>query len=429
MSRVFITGVGCQLGLGSDLETVGRSLAADRTAFAESAILPGQPVSGTRAPEDAGFFEDATEDAALARLKGWRHRRYLNRGASLAVLSGLRAAASAGLLEAMPPDTELVGAAGPMLDFSERGVSPLEPDQLDALWLLRWLPNTGNAALARLLGLHGEGLTLGTACASALQALGEGFRRIRAGLSQRVLVTAGDSRLSAGGLHGYARAHALTRRLPPECASRPFSADRDGFVPGEGGAAFMLESGESARSRRAPVFGELLGFGASLDGGSLTAPEATGLYAERAVRAALSDSPSGAGYAVDWVSAHGTGTLLNDEAEARMLERVFPDSPPIMALKSWIGHGSAACGALELAVLMAAQAMPRVRNLSRPCSEKLDFVREERPFPGPVGLVENFGFGGQNAALVVRLEKACPQDGGGLSEDTAAGFPIEEGLC
>ena len=110
---------------------------------------------------------------------------------------------------------------------------------------------------------------------------------------------------------------------------------------------------------------------------------------------------------VDWVSAHGTGTPLNDRSEALLLERVFADArPAVTALKSWIGHGSAACGGMELALLIAAARggmLPPVRNLCEPCSARVDFVRSPRPFPGPVGLLENFGFGGQNAALAVRL--------------------------
>lgn len=143
----------------------------------------------------------------------------------------------------------------------------------------------------------------------------------------------------------------------PSEASRPFDEARDGFVPGEGGAAFVLESLESARARGAAVFAELLGFGASLDGGALTAPDESARFAEQAVRGALADAGLEP-HAVDWVSAHGTGTPLNDRSEAVLLERVFAQAearparnPP---LKSWIGHGSAACGGMELALMLAA---------------------------------------------------------------------------
>ena len=149
------------------------------------------------------------------------------------------------------------------------------------------------------------------------------------------------------------------------------------------------------------------GFRASLDGGALTAPDESARFAEQAVRGALADAGLEP-HAVDWVSAHGTGTPLNDRSEAVLLERVFAQAearPAVTALKSWIGHGSAACGGMELALMLAAWRsgrLPPIRNLRAPCSGLLDFAVATRPFPGPVGVLENFGFGGQNAALVVR---------------------------
>ncbi len=399
MNRVVITGMGCCTSLGWNPEGIAQAFASGRTAFTSSETLPGYPVCP---------IADPGSDAAFARLSAWRHRRYLNRGAMLAVLAGLRAAASAGF-ESMPPQTDLIGAIGPMLDFGrEQGLPPGDAAALDALWLLRWLPNTPNTVLSRFLDIHGEGMILESACASALQALGESYRRIRFGLSETVLCHAGDSRLASGGMIGYAKAHALSRNPSAQEASRPFDTRRDGFVPGEGGAAFVLESLDTARARGAHIWAEVLGFGASLDGGFLTAPDETARFSEQAVRKALVDA-SLPPEAVDWVSAHGTGTLLNDQSECLLLERLFAQSgagPIVTALKSWIGHCSAACGGVELALLLAAgksNTLPGIRNLHEACSTRLSFARSPQSFPGPVGLLENFGFGGQNAALVVRL--------------------------
>ena len=150
-----------------------------------------------------------------------------------------------------------------------------------------------------------------------------------------------------------------------------------------------------------------LGLGASLEGGARTAPDESSRFAGQAVRGALADAGLGP-HAVDWVPAHGTGTPLNDRSEAVLRERVFAQAearPAVTALKSWIGHGSAACGGMELALMLAAWRsgrLPPIRNLRAPCSGLLDFAVATRPFPGPVGVLENFGFGGQNAALVVR---------------------------
>jgi 3-oxoacyl-[acyl-carrier-protein] synthase II len=137
----------------------------------------------------------------------------------------------------------------------------------------------------------------------------------------------------------------------------------------------------------------------------MTAPAPDGGAAETAVRSALREAgipPS----QVNLIVTHGTGTLLNDAVEARMIRRIFPPrGPAVVALKSWIGHTAAACGAVELAIALAALSrgwLPEVRNLEEPCETDIDFVRTRRQGKWPLFLIENFGFGGQNCVLVVR---------------------------
>ncbi len=396
--RVVITGLGLTSSLGQDREEVIRNFERQRTAFVRSNELPC-----VVCPD-----EDLGTDKASMQLKSWRYRRYLSRGGYLGVLAGLRAVIDSGY-ESLPPDTGIIGTAAPTLDFTrEKGLPPADSLDLDALWLLRWLPNTPVSALSILLGVHGEGLTIGSACASGLMALGEAWFRIRHGRMRTCLVIAGDSRLSLGGLLGYSRAHTISTCPDPAMASRPFDQKRTGFVPGEGGAAFLLEERAHAIARGARILCEIPGYGSSLDGAGLTAPDPEGRYAETAVRQCL-ESASCTPSQVDWVSAHGTGTKANDTAEAMMLERLFfgrKKGPAVTALKSWIGHCSAASGAVELACLLCACSkgfLPPVLALDNPIAE-LDFVRQHAmPLANPsLGLVENFGFGGQNAALLVR---------------------------
>lgn len=411
--RVVATGLGLVSSLGHSREEVAANLRAGQTGFVSSPHLPHVvcPVAGLG------------NDACLARLNAWRHRRYLSRAGMMAVLAGLRALEDAGLSGDGPAvdevsdaqdslsGTDIVATAAPMLDFDrEPGLE--DESLLDALWILRWLPNTPVSALARICGIHGEGKTVNAACASSLAALGEAFARLREGVSRRVLVVASDSRLSKGALLGYARAKVLSTNLEPDRASRPFDEARDGFVPGEGGAAFLLETLEEARKRGARILFEILGYGASMDGESLTAPRADGKFALEAAQRAFRHAgllPRD----VAFVSAHGTGTRLNDEAEAKELSALFGDAacmPPITALKSWIGHGASACGALELAVAASALGrgfLPRVRNLEHPAFP-LPFVRGQMSLEDPdlargAGLVQNFGFGGHNAVLLVRM--------------------------
>lgn len=439
--RVVITGAGALTPLGHAPQDIARAIRDGYSPFRHAVALTGAACAPVR---------DFDEAAATGR---WRHRRYLSRGGLLALASALAAARQAGYacgdatdavmdadappLPPFPDDTALVAASGPNLDVGadfpaacgrirppHDTLPGLEHPGLDALWLLRWLPNTAASAVAMRCGIRGEGLVLGTACAASLQALGEAARRVRWGLAPATLAVGGDSRLSEGGLLGYARAGAIRRDLDPadaaapHMACRPFDAARRGFVPGEGGAAFVLEPLEAALARGATPLAEILGMGATLDGHALTAPEPDARRAEAAVRGALAEAGLTPGD-IRWVAAHGTGTALNDAAEIRLLERVFADAghaPAVTAVKSWTGHCASACGAVELAVLLACAAegfLPPVRNLSAPESGRLDFVREMRPLPrlsslsgagdGSVGLLLNFGFGGQNAALVVRL--------------------------
>ena len=428
MARVVVTGAGLCAAAGHSRAGAAAFFTRDVSPFQPSAAfgLAGYAVCPASPPDGDGLGSDA----AAGRLRDWRRRGSVPRGGRFALVAALRAVADAGFSPALPlpPETPVLAALGPMLDVAaEPGLpSALPPPHgaaagdpadaaapgLAALWLLRWLPNTACAALNQLLSLHGEALTVNAACASATQALGRAFRRIATGDAERLLVMAGDSRLSGHGLLGYAKARALCRRdaATASLGPRVFAPDADGFAPGEGGAALVLESLALARARGARVLAEILGYGASCDGGALTAPDPSGRHAETAVRAALRQARV-APEALDWVAAHGTGTPLNDGMEAALLARLFGGGPAVMALKSWIGHTSAACGALELACVLAAWEagrMPPLRAFPRPLREDVRFVRTPAPFPGPVGLLESFGFGGQNAALVVRLGGAEP---------------------
>ena len=287
--RVVLTGAGICSAAGHSLAEVATFFAGSCSPFVSSEAfgLPGYAVCPVSSPDADGL---GTDDVA-ARLRTWRRRACVQRGGRFALAAALRAVNHAGFSSAcpLPPETPVLAALGPMLDAAgEPGLFPLrqadahsvgEPADaaapgLAALWLLRWLPNTTCAALNQLLGLHGEALTVNAACASATQALGQAFRRIATGETERLLVMAGDSRLSAHGLLGYAKARALCRRDAADASRgpRPFAPDGDGFAPGEGGAAFVLESLTAARARGAAVLAEVLGYGASCDGGSLTAP-------------------------------------------------------------------------------------------------------------------------------------------------------------
>ncbi len=384
--------------LGDHARAIARRVRQGITTFRRSADDPGlviAPIDNFEVRQYTGRFKNL---------------RYLNRGAALAVAAALQAVTGAGLTAQTAGRCGLFVGSGPNLDFSrELPAIPrghMDSEMLAALWILRFLPNTAASVIARLAGLHGENLTVGTACAASLQAVGEAFRKIRDGYLDCALAGGGDSRLNPGGLLAYQKAQALFEGAgEPEHASRPFDLKHRGFVPGEGGAFFMLETMDHARRRQAPILAEVLGYGTSMDGHNMTAPEPDGRWAQQAVSAAISQSGLQPAH-IEAISAHGTSTPLNDTVEADLIGRIFNGCHPlVLALKSWIGHTASACGAMELGLCLVGMqtgTWPGVRNLDAPCHNHLNYLRPGIPARPRTVLLQNFGFGGQNAALVIR---------------------------
>lgn len=399
--RVAITSMGFITPMGDSEETVMANFRADQTGFRYDHAFPDVLVC----PVDHFDVKDYTGR--------YKNRRYLNRGAAFCAASAILAVRNANIPEQQLAGAGLFSGVGPNFDMDEtcRAMTPEEGTRamLPALWMLSFLPNTASSVMAGILGIHGENLTISTACSASLQAVGEGFRRIKDNYLDMALAGGGDSRLSRGGILAYQKAQALHRGTGvPEHSYSAFDINRDGFVPGEGGAYFVMEDTAEAQKRNAPIVAEVCGFGCSLDGYNMTAPQPEGIWGEKAVRNALQEAeiePAD----IDLVVAHGTGTVLNDQMEAELIQRVFSGAqPPVTSLKSWVGHLAAACGAVEtaLAVLcMKNGFIPRIRNLRHPCTEKIHLVQEDTAAEVDRILIQSFGFGGQNSALVIRKWK------------------------
>ncbi len=382
--------------------------------FSEEQILyslKNKKVSFERHPSDSDVVVSPIKDFNIKDFTGrFKESRYLNRGAQFCVASAIEAIRKSEVEKEQLSGAGLFMGTGPNLDiggeFPEVSEGKIDRDDLMALWMLRFLPNTAASAIAKYAGIHGENFTITTACAASLQAIGEAFRKIRQGHLDLAFAGGGDSRLSPGGILAYKKANALfIGSGEPESASRPFDNDRRGFVPGEGGAVFLLEEMEHAKRRGAVIYAEICGYGNSIDGHNMTAPDPTAIWGEKAFRGALQEAGMNP-VDVDVVSTHGTGTPLNDEMEAHMLDRVFKERRPVvLAIKSWIGHIAAACGALELAIVLTClknNYFPEIRNLHASCHAGLSFMEEGRYYSAETVMVENFGFGGQNSALVIR---------------------------
>ncbi|WP_260639605.1 beta-ketoacyl-[acyl-carrier-protein] synthase family protein [Streptomyces angustmyceticus] len=258
-------------------------------------------------------------------------------------------------------------------------------------------------------GIGGPSCAVSAACATGAVAIGEAAELIRHGRADLVLAGGADDSLTAVDLAGTANAQALSRRNDdPEGASRPFDRDRDGFVMATGAAVLTLEEAGHAERRGATVLAEVAGYAATTDAHHATAPDPTGAGAVRAMRGALADAgrvPEDVGQ----ISAHGTGTVLNDRIEAAALREVLgPDHlsrTPVTAVKSMTGHMLGASGAAEAVAAVLSlrdRRIPPIRNCDHPEEPDLDLVvKGARDWDGDVVLSNSFGFGGHNAVLVL----------------------------
>ena len=282
--------------------------------------------------------------------------------------------------------------------------------RMDPFYIPKMLPNMAAAQVAIQFGLKGYNNTAITACAASTQAIGEALEVIRRGKADVMVAGGTEAGISELGLASFCVMRALsTRNDEPEKASRPFDAERDGFVCAEGAAILVLESLEHAQRRGAPILAELAGYGASADAHHIVAPCEDGDGALRAMRWALEDAgvtPAD----VSYINAHGTSTPLNDAAETKAIKALFGElayKVPVSSTKSMIGHVLGGAGALEAVACvqtLLSQTIHPTINYEHPDPEcDLDYVPEgARKADVRVILKNSFGFGGQNACLVFR---------------------------
>jgi 3-oxoacyl-[acyl-carrier-protein] synthase II len=248
-----------------------------------------------------------------------------------------------------------------------------------------------------------------TACAAGPTALGEATKMIQRGAAEAMLAGGAEAPLLGPAIAGFNAAGTLsTQNEDPTRASRPFDANREGFVAGDGAAVLVLEELEQALARGARIYGEILGYGASSDAYHISAPAKDGAGAIRVMRTALEDAGLGPGD-IDYINAHGTATRLNDSVETMAIKAVFGEGAyeiPVSSTKSMHGHLLGAAGALEALIgvkAMNAGMIPPTINYETPDPEcDLDYVpNESREKSIKAFLSNSFGFGGHNAAIVV----------------------------
>jgi 3-oxoacyl-[acyl-carrier-protein] synthase II len=287
----------------------------------------------------------------------------------------------------------------------ERGPGRVSPFMVPGL-----MANAAAGHVAMNMGFTGPNMCIVTACAAGAHAVGEAYRWVADGDADVMLAGGSEAGLVPLTLAAFAQMQALTRNPDPETASRPFDAERDGFVLSEGACVLVLEELDRAVARGARIYAEMAGYGASADAYHITAPEPRGTGAALAIKRALRDAgeePS----AVSYINAHGTSTPLNDAAETRAIKAALGEEVahqvPVSSTKSMTGHLLGAAGAAEAAVTALTihhGVLPPTIHLATPDPEcDLDHVpNEAREAEVSLALSNSFGFGGQNAVVALR---------------------------
>lgn len=403
MQRVVVTGMGVVSPLGLDLVTTWDGLVAGRAGIRALDGFQDQPV---RIGGVASGF-----DATLAL--GVRAGRHLDRFAALAVTAAREAVGQAGL----PPDrpgrrhrwaTVIGSGLGGLATYERAVAASLDSGRVGPYTAPGMITNAAAAAVAFDQQASGPALCPVTACASGTDAIGIGADLIRLGRADVVLAGGADAPLTRGMLAAFAAMRATSSRNDdPANACRPFAADRDGLVAGEGAAVVVLERCDDALARGATPLAEVAGYAATNDAHHVSSPRPDGAAATEAMRAALLDArvlPEEVGY----VNAHATGTALGDAVEACVIGEALGCGATVSATKSMTGHLMGAAGALEAIAcvqVLRTGLIPATRNVEQvdPVCTVIDLVRgTARRADVEVAVSNSFGFGGHNAVLVLR---------------------------
>mgnify|MGYP000936039886 CR=1 FL=1 len=406
--RVAVVGLGAVTPLGHDLPTTWGGILAGRTGVGPITQFDTTDLRTRIAAEVKGFDPTQYMDAKEVR----RTDRFVH----FAVAAAQEALAQSGLDIPKEDPTRVgvligsaVGGIHVLLEqldvMASRGARRVSPFAVTGLML-----NAASGQLSLLLGVRGPSLGLATACATGSHSLGEAAEVIRRGDADIMIAGGSEAGLVSIAMAAFDNMHAVsTRNEEPERASRPFDADRDGFVVGEGAAVMVLERFDRAKARGATIYAELLGYGATNDGYHIAQPEPDGNGATEAMLAALRVSglqPTD----VDYINAHGTSTKLNDAIETRAIKRVFGEHAhnlPVSSTKSMTGHLLGAAGAMEAVFCVLAmrdQILPPTVNYETPDPEcDLDYVPNvARPAEVNVCLSNSFGLGGHNGTVALR---------------------------
>lgn len=405
--RVVVTGLGAVTSLSCKVEDLW-----ERVCRGESGIGPitAFDISQYRV-RFGGEVRNWSPDGYITPKDAKR----LDRFTQFALVAGMDAVADSGLEfskeEPFRCGVILGSGIGGLHEIEAQHARLMEkgPDKVSAFTIPKMMLNAASGHLSIHYGLRGPNAAVATACASAANAIGDAFKAIQHDDADIMITGGTEAAMTPMGISGFASMRALSERNDdPQRASRPFDANRDGFVLSEGAGLLVLEEFEHAKARGARIYAEVLGYGVSADGGHITQPDEHGTGATKAMNLALRDAglnPTD----IDYINAHGTSTPLGDQAETLAVKNVFQDharTVSISSTKSQLGHLLGASGGVELLFAILAirdSRIPPTINYETPDPKcDLDYTpNQARQRSVRASMSNSFGFGGHNASLIV----------------------------
>jgi 3-oxoacyl-[acyl-carrier-protein] synthase-1 len=408
--RVAVTGVGLVSCLGHDYEPVVEALRRGQSGIR---AVPEWEGLGLKSLV-AGTIENLDDKKEAAKLSK-KLTPAMSDAALYCALAARDAIADAGWDGRELSDDKtgcIVGSGVGSVDSVKRAADLYYAGRIrraDPYTVLRCMASSSSAAVANLFKIKGRSYSLSSACATSAHNIGHAFELIRAGLLDRAISGGGEdlAELISAAFQGLRLALSTRYNNTPARASRPFDADRDGFVISGGGGIVVLEDLELAKRRGARIRAEIIGYAANSDGFDLVLPEPEGAQAGACMRSAIKDAGI-APDAIDYVNTHGTSTIQGDVAEVKALQTTFHDrTPAFSSTKSMTGHGIGAAGALELIFCIGMMEKgfiaPSINvETPDPAVEGLPIVTATQERELTTVLSNNFGFGGTNASMVIR---------------------------
>lgn len=406
--RVVVTGVGLVCALGIGTEETWKNLLAGKSGISPITLF-----------DATGFDCRFAGEVKNFEPLNWVEKKELKKMGRFIQVALAGADFAVKMANWKPEDSDLdevgvyVSSGIGGFDIIEREHSKLTlggPNKISPFFIPSAIVNLASGNISIRYGAKGPNSATATACSASAHAIGDSFKIIERGAAEMMICGGTEATITPMGIGGFSAMRALsTRNEDPEHASRPFDANRDGFVVGEGAGILTLESLEHARRRGAPILAEIVGYGMSGDAYHITQPAENGDGAFRVMRAAMKDAKSQLSD-IGYLNAHGTSTPLGDAIETTAIKRLFGDRAkqvPVSSTKSMTGHLLGGAGGLEAGISVLAlrdQILPPTINYETPdpaCD--LDYVpNTARKAPVEYALSNSFGFGGTNAALIFK---------------------------